>query len=155
MKLGNQYRGLHDEELQFLNDTEAKKKKEEMRIAKWENDELKAYYDALAAKDRAPPPEIPGMGAAASPVAKKPATSGKAVRKDVKSLLKGVVVKKKPKVASAPVAKPTVPPPSTVSSSTPSIPPGGSGKEPLTALSKRSLSPDDDIEGGDKKQKTI
>lgn len=44
MKLGNQYRGLHDEELRFLNDTESKKRSEERRIAKAESDEVKAFH---------------------------------------------------------------------------------------------------------------
>lgn len=88
---------------------------------------------ALAAKQNAPPPEF-SPPSELPPVAKKP-VAGKPVRKDVKSFMKGVVVKKKPKVAPAPVVKPSA-----------------NAKEPEMALRKRSLTPEDNE--ADKRKKT-
>lgn len=124
MKLSNQYRGLETEELQFLAEKARERKAAEKLVEQAENDEVREYREwaklltvdfktadhvadccdrKLAAKNAA------AIAAGPQPIASSSTTPSsattnrklpvKAVKKDVKSLLKGVVVKKKPKVA--------------------------------------------------------
>ncbi|ODN91467.1 hypothetical protein L198_05985 [Cryptococcus wingfieldii CBS 7118] len=103
MKLSNQWRGLNAEEKRFLQDKEEEKRRAQKEIETRETEELRQYRERLAERkggigSDAPPP--PTSAPAAKVVAKKvPVKDGK--KKDVKTLMKGVVVKKK---AKAPVA---------------------------------------------------
>ncbi|WVQ75420.1 hypothetical protein IAR50_005043 [Cryptococcus sp. DSM 104548] len=103
MKLSNQWRGLNAEEKRFLQDKEEEKRRKQKEIETRETEELRQYRERLAERkggigSDTPPP--PPSALAAKPVAKKvPVKDGK--KKDVKSLMKGVVVKKKAKAPAA------------------------------------------------------
>ncbi|KAK4687979.1 hypothetical protein P7C73_g2122, partial [Tremellales sp. Uapishka_1] len=93
MKLGNQYRGLQTEELNFLADKAKERKEAERKLEEKESAEVREFREALAAKNAA---SLAAAGPSNPPsVVKK--VPPKPVKKNVKSLLKGVVVKKKPK----------------------------------------------------------
>ena len=104
MRLGNQYRGLHDEEYHFLSERSREKIEREHKIREADNAELLNYREwvrgfasrssdrAQAAKTTSPDTTLPT--ATGSTQRRIPP---KAIKKDVKSMLKGVVVKKKPK----------------------------------------------------------
>ncbi|OCF44888.1 hypothetical protein I317_01167 [Kwoniella heveanensis CBS 569] len=98
MKLSNQWRGLDSEEQRFLAEKEAEKKAEQRKLEEKEAEELREYREQLAAR-HANSVEAPGPSASSSSSTTKKVPP-KPARKDVKSLMKGVVVKKKPKSAA-------------------------------------------------------
>ncbi|ORY26261.1 N-terminal domain of NEFA-interacting nuclear protein NIP30-domain-containing protein [Naematelia encephala] len=95
MKLSNQYRGLDEEEQRFLAEKARERREAEKKREEEENVELLEYREALASKHAAPEVALPTLAASTSSVPKK--VPPRPVKKDVKSLMKGVVVKKKPK----------------------------------------------------------
>ncbi|WVQ93325.1 hypothetical protein IAU59_000393 [Kwoniella sp. CBS 9459] len=103
MKLSNQWRGLDSEEQRFLAEKEAEKRAEQRKLEEKEAEELREYRERLAAK-HATPVESSLPSASSLTIKKVPP---KPARKDVKSLMKGVVVKKKPKPASATTSSPS------------------------------------------------
>ncbi|OCH95769.1 hypothetical protein OBBRIDRAFT_883710 [Obba rivulosa] len=107
-KLGNQFRALEEDEIQFLDAVLEKQREEERKRKEMDGEEVKAFREAVAARERAAdraavapldpsPPAVPakdkGKAAAAQPA-----------RKEIKKSLKGVLVKKKTK-ASPPESK--------------------------------------------------
>ena len=114
MKLSNQYRGLDTEEMAFLADKAKERRAEEMKREAAENAEVTEYREwvdtrslvlicrRLAAKNAATmsatEPQPIASSSKPAPVERRPAVPVKA-KKDVKSLMKGIVVKKKPKAA--------------------------------------------------------
>jgi hypothetical protein len=108
MKLGNQYRGLHTDELMFLEEKSRERRAAEREREEAEDEEVRNYREwvlldsidarALAAKHSAVTPSEP----ASSSTKRLPP---KAVKKNVKTLLKGVTVKKKPKVEESKAVK--------------------------------------------------
>lgn len=141
MKLSNQYRGINEEEFLFLQERENERKGREAKVREEEQRELASYREALAAKNAAldtPPDESKPSSSSSSPAPSAPRFPPKAIKKDMKSLMKGVVVKKKPKAEpagkgqtvsalSAPLPRPT----------TPATTAGGAGEkeEPLPGIS--------------------
>ncbi|RSH78918.1 uncharacterized protein EHS24_001841 [Apiotrichum porosum] len=116
MKLSNQYRGLDNEELNFLADKIKERRTKEQKEKAEDNVEVQAYREALAKKNAASlaaaepqtsvPPASSSSSAKPSTSAVKPRIPPKAPKKDIKSLMKGVVVKKaKPAAAQAAVGK--------------------------------------------------
>ncbi|CAK9785735.1 hypothetical protein CC85DRAFT_288786 [Cutaneotrichosporon oleaginosum] len=98
MKMKNQYRGLVGEEFEFLAEKEREKRDAERRIEEEVTTELQGYRearskraaDAVAATEpQAAPSSVP------KPPSKKVAAPAKPAKKDLRSLMKGVVVKKK------------------------------------------------------------
>ncbi|WVF65678.1 hypothetical protein IAT40_000409 [Kwoniella sp. CBS 6097] len=122
MKLSNQWRGLDSEEQRFLVEKEAEKKAEQRKLEEKEAEELREYREQLAAK-HSTPVEAAVPSASSSTTKKVPP---KPARKDIKSLMKGVVVKKKPKPASesaspsgsASKSTPPINPPATTTAAT-------------------------------------
>ncbi|KAK8843411.1 hypothetical protein IAR55_007068 [Kwoniella newhampshirensis] len=99
MKLSNQWRGLDSEEQRFLAEKEAEKRAEQRKVEEREADEVREYRERLAAKHASQATtEPPVLASAASTASKK--VPVKPARKDVKSFMKGIVVKKKTKPAS-------------------------------------------------------
>ncbi|CAD6567676.1 MAG: hypothetical protein TREMPRED_003816 [Tremellales sp. Tagirdzhanova-0007] len=98
MKLSNQYRGLQTEELQFLAERAKERKAAEHKREEEENAEVREYREAQASKSAAVVAAESSGSKTSLPAPPATRIPPKAVRKDVKSLLKGVVVKKKPKV---------------------------------------------------------
>ncbi|WWC91326.1 uncharacterized protein L201_006269 [Kwoniella dendrophila CBS 6074] len=100
MKLSNQWRGIDSEEQRFLMEKDQEKKAEQRKLEDKEAEELREYREAQAAKHTQPiePPTTSSSSSSTSTQPKK--IPPKPVRKDVKSLMKGIVVKKKPKTAS-------------------------------------------------------
>ncbi|KAI9636631.1 N-terminal domain of NEFA-interacting nuclear protein NIP30-domain-containing protein [Dioszegia hungarica] len=98
MKLANQYRGINADEKRFLDERYAEKMAAQKVIDDEVAKELEAYRQAKKGGDE-PEPTLaaPVAAAARKPLPTKP-------KKDVKSLLKGVVVKKKPKAKPDPSA---------------------------------------------------
>ncbi|WWC97844.1 hypothetical protein V866_004731 [Kwoniella sp. B9012] len=96
MKLSNQWRGIDSEEQRFLMEKDQEKKEEQRKLEERDAEELRAYREKQAAKASQPiePP------ATTSSVQPKKVVPTKPARKEVKSLMKGVVVKKKPKPTS-------------------------------------------------------
>ncbi|WVR09160.1 hypothetical protein IAU60_006222 [Kwoniella sp. DSM 27419] len=109
MKLSNQWRGLDTEEQRFLAEKEAERRAAERAVEDKEAEEVREYRERLAAK-HSTPVEPPSISASSSSAPSKKVPP-KPARKDVKSLMKGVVVKKKAKPALpatiSPGAKPT------------------------------------------------
>ncbi|RXK39025.1 hypothetical protein M231_03755 [Tremella mesenterica] len=105
MKLSNQYRGLNAEEYAFLSDRDKEKREKEKAVKEEEARELVGYREALAAKHLDPPtlPRLINPPSTSTPSTSTTTTTTprfppKAIKKDVRSLLKGVVVKKKSKM---------------------------------------------------------
>ncbi|WWD21070.1 hypothetical protein CI109_105551 [Kwoniella shandongensis] len=107
MKLSNQWRGLDSEEQRFLAEKEAEKRAEQRKVEEREADEVREYRERLAAKHASQATvEAPAIASSSSSASKK--VPPKPARKDVKSLMKGIVVKKKPKaVTTSTVTKAT------------------------------------------------
>ncbi|TXT08744.1 hypothetical protein VHUM_02872 [Vanrija humicola] len=99
MKLSNQYRGLQTEELDFLAEKIKEKRAHERKVEEEDNAEVMGYKEALAKRQAtvlaAAEPQLATAAKPPAPPAKR--IPPKPVKKDIKSLMKGVVVKKKPK----------------------------------------------------------
>ncbi|ORX39037.1 N-terminal domain of NEFA-interacting nuclear protein NIP30-domain-containing protein [Kockovaella imperatae] len=102
MKLSNQYRGLDTEEQKFLSDKAAERRAEEKKRQDAENAEVMEYRERLAARNATElsAPEYQPQPSSSKSSSSNPRIPPKPAKKDVKSLMKGVVVKKKPKVVS-------------------------------------------------------
>ncbi|KAK6904426.1 hypothetical protein L486_07987 [Kwoniella mangroviensis CBS 10435] len=106
MKLSNQWRGIDSEEQRFLMEKDQEKKEEQRKLEERDAEELRAYREKQAAKASQP---IDTPPATTSSVQPKKVIPTKPARKDVKSLMKGVVVKKKPKPSTKGTSSPTKP----------------------------------------------
>ncbi|KAH9064264.1 N-terminal domain of NEFA-interacting nuclear protein NIP30-domain-containing protein [Lactarius vividus] len=96
-KLANQFRALEEDEIMFLDSVRERQELEERERQEREGEELKTFREAVAAKVtvKSPPP-LPAVESVAATVPKPaPAPS----KKLPKAALKGVIVKKKPKIA--------------------------------------------------------
>lgn len=114
-KLGNQFRALEEDEVMFLDSIREAQYEEERKLKEQEGVELKGFRayvnllvsscvsnmglrSAVAARTTIPPPNpVPPSDPAPKPKAA-PLPSKPAPRKDAKKSLKGVIVRKKPKV---------------------------------------------------------
>ncbi|WVW79208.1 hypothetical protein I302_101174 [Kwoniella bestiolae CBS 10118] len=131
MKLSNQWRGIDSEEQRFLMEKDQEKKAEQRKVEERDAEELREYRERQAAKATQPHEPPSTSSSASTSTANQPKkVPPKPARKDVKSLMKGVVVKKKAKPASSttPITTPTISSPSKAASpskvaspSTPSI----------------------------------
>lgn len=104
-KLANQFRALEEDEIMFLDSVRERQEAEERQRKEKDGEEVKGFKEAVAARTSAvnnPPPLLAASTSTAPP---KPSKATPSVRKDAKRSLKGVVVKKKPKVPISP--KPT------------------------------------------------
>ncbi|WVQ81429.1 hypothetical protein IAT38_003553 [Cryptococcus sp. DSM 104549] len=109
MKLSNQWRGIDAGEQAFLAEKEAEKRAEQRKVEEREAEELREYRERQALKSTTEPKAVPASSAPKKALPRP-------VKKDVKSLMKGVVVKKKPKAAGT-AASPATKPASGASSS--------------------------------------
>jgi len=99
-KLGNQFRALEEDEVLFLDSVLEQQREEERLREQKDGEELKGFREAVAARENAAkPPPVKAAPVAAASAYKPPAT---VIKKDAKKSLKGVLVKKKPKAATAP-----------------------------------------------------
>jgi len=99
-KLGNQFRALEEDEVMFLDSIRERQLEEERRRKEEDGAELANFREAVAARTGPPPPPIPAPNSNTpkpkddDPPKPKPSVA----KKDTKKSLKGVVVKKKPRV---------------------------------------------------------
>ncbi|WRT68938.1 uncharacterized protein IL334_005920 [Kwoniella shivajii] len=136
MKLSNQWRGLDSEEQMFLREKEAEKRAEQRKVEDKEAEELREYRERLAAKHSTPIDPIPSSSSTSTASSQTKKVPPKPARKDVKSLMKGIVVKKKPKpsTSTTPSAKNMTPQTSISTSATkesPSAIPTSTNEKPI------------------------
>ncbi|WVO15269.1 hypothetical protein L204_102925 [Cryptococcus depauperatus] len=106
MKLSNQWRGLDADEKRFLAEKEAEKREEQRKLEQAEAEEVKKYKERLAARQAAVIDTPPAPPSLAPPRSSSKKTPSKDIKKNVKSLMKGIVVKKKPKTTTLPITSP-------------------------------------------------
>ncbi|BEI89800.1 uncharacterized protein CcaverHIS019_0211620 [Cutaneotrichosporon cavernicola] len=96
MKMKNQYRGLVGEEFEFLAEKDREKRDAERKVEEEVNVELQGYREARTkrAADAVAASEPQPASSAPKPPLKK-TVPAKPAKKDMRSLMKGVVVKKK------------------------------------------------------------
>ncbi|BEJ12698.1 hypothetical protein CspHIS471_0211580 [Cutaneotrichosporon sp. HIS471] len=96
MKMKNQYRGLVGEEFEFLAEKDREKRDAERKVEEEVNVELQGYREARTkrAADAVAAAEPQPTSSAPKPPLKK-TVPAKPAKKDMRSLMKGVVVKKK------------------------------------------------------------
>ncbi|GBE77838.1 predicted protein [Sparassis crispa] len=103
-KLGNQFRALEEDEVLFLDSIMEKQREEERMRKEMDGEELKHFREAVAARENEAnkPPAISSIVGTTTSVPSKPKAPAAApsARKDTKKLLKGVLVKKKPRPAA-------------------------------------------------------
>ncbi|KAL9716139.1 hypothetical protein Ac2012v2_000584 [Leucoagaricus gongylophorus] len=102
-KLANQFRALEEDEIQFLDSIRQRQEAEERQRKQEDGEELKQFKQAVAARVSGlnNPPLIPGSGEASKPKAA-PQPPRAVPKKDAKKSLKGIVVRKKTKLAPVP-----------------------------------------------------
>ncbi|KAI5453580.1 hypothetical protein NCC49_005405 [Naganishia albida] len=115
MRMANQFRGLEADELQFLDET-ARVEREKQRKVEMQDAEQLAAFKKLQSKqgglispplEMAPPAQVVPSAAAAASRPPPPGTAP--TRKNVKSLLKGVIKKKDSKPRETTESGPTAP----------------------------------------------
>lgn len=98
-KLGNQFRALEEDEVVFLDSIRERQLEEERKRKEEDGVELANFREAVAARNGPPPPPVPVSDSSTTkPKVDPPKPKLPVVKKDTKKSLKGVVVKKKPKV---------------------------------------------------------
>ncbi|KZT30508.1 hypothetical protein NEOLEDRAFT_1053795 [Neolentinus lepideus HHB14362 ss-1] len=105
-RLANQFRALEEDEVMFLDTVRERQEQEERARKEQDNEELKSFRQAVAARESAvnnkSPPVLTDMPTT-TPATTKPANPAPTA-KSTKTSLKGVLVKKKSKKAVAPAA---------------------------------------------------
>ncbi|WWC73214.1 uncharacterized protein I206_107180 [Kwoniella pini CBS 10737] len=97
MKLSNQWRGIDSEEQRFLLEKDEEKKLNQRKVEEKEAEELREYRERQASK-ATQIENVPSSSSLSSSSNIQPKKiPPKLIKKDVKSLMKGIIVKKKPK----------------------------------------------------------
>ncbi|KAI0318468.1 N-terminal domain of NEFA-interacting nuclear protein NIP30-domain-containing protein [Amylostereum chailletii] len=114
-KLANQFRALEEDEIMFLDAVRERQEEEERDRKMRDGEELKSFREAVASKVvvKSPPPPPPltsSESISSKPPPGKSTASTAPTKKPAKKPLKGVVVKKKPKVIAQPKASQSVRP---------------------------------------------
>jgi len=111
-KLANQFRALEEDEIMFLDSIRERQEDEERQRKEKDGVEVMDFKKAVAARENATNKPLPPALSTATPTLRPTNTTsdnlkgkGAPAKKDMKKSLKGVLVKKKPKIA----ASPTVP----------------------------------------------
>ncbi|CCL98981.1 uncharacterized protein FIBRA_00989 [Fibroporia radiculosa] len=127
-KLGNQFRALEEDEVLFLDSLMEKQREEERLRKEQDGEELKHFRKAVAARETeaSKPPIASATAPSTAPTSKSKAPAAPPAKKDAKKLLKGVLVKKKPKPSAA---SPTAPAPKGNSKTSPELQPQSVHKE--------------------------
>ncbi|KAA1468156.1 hypothetical protein DENSPDRAFT_857115 [Dentipellis sp. KUC8613] len=102
-KLANQFRALEEDEIMFLDSVREQQEEEERKRKERDGEELKGFREAVASRVIVKTPPATSPPAEVAPKAK---VTSAPPKKDPKKSLKGVVVKKKPKLAGDSKAKP-------------------------------------------------
>ncbi|KAI6031732.1 hypothetical protein PISMIDRAFT_673441 [Pisolithus microcarpus 441] len=113
MKLGNQFRALEEDEIVFLDSIREKQAEEERLRKAQDGAELSDFRKAVAARESAmnkPPPVIPPSSKPTNNLTGKDKDKSAVgpPKRDTRKALKGVVVKKKPKLSTLPQQDSTI-----------------------------------------------